>query len=740
MKRDQTDQIVFSPVLDAIGKPPGGILEGAITMFGNHKQCLDVRAPDDEDDFEDEVEEGVDSMGAKKKIKEFFRGQYCALEIKPWLPPKPRFYGFSTKIESLKRDPSDDSLFGELSELAIFMHLVPLRFDLCVPSLCTREDLQRVSSFLGSKLDLKVKVSRCEVYSDSFIPLSPIQVLALLGFLGAIGLVSLCTTLMVLLPIVRKGHGVPLLVRCLSLQSAWKEWTGLESYNKKPRIATLYGLRWILLMWIILSETINLINYNFFRDVLRLKDIIISQGAQVITNSSLQYSSLIFLSAFIFGYTNDGKGAWKGAKFVVKKYFRIIPVVISGVGIMMLLPLLDTPWIKGPTWADYVTNRTDTCQYYWYRSIFFLQNFYHPANVCLPHTWVLCVELQLAVVFTAVIGFVAKLRSRGKEAAGWIVLGFVALIGFAINFVQVYYHQLPPTWLWTLPDKDQRYEYFFLHLYKPWTHLSVYAIGVASGLLCHDHKKKGSSSSSSGGNNNNNNNNLPSVNASSPYGSCVIQLLGWTFVTVVTSLLIFYPHQWVLGNLPEPLFSGFYDGFHRIAWAITHVVLMHFIAKDIQAEFSIIHFVLGNKIFLAFGRLSLAAFVVHPIILLLFFATQMTHLFSGILVMLYFVIGTIALTYGLAFLIMMWVEYPTSAVFNSRDSTVVEKDPRLLPQPARANAASDFSQFKSSIGKFNSGTNTYHVASAPNVDIEMSKKQQEHKQQSIKQETAQIRL
>lgn len=35
----------------------------------------------------------------------------------------------------------------------------------------------------------------------------------------------------------------------------------------------------------------------------------------------------------------------------------------------------------------------------------------------------------------------------------------------------------------------QREEYFDLHLYKPWTHLSVYAIGVACGLLMRSRKK-----------------------------------------------------------------------------------------------------------------------------------------------------------------------------------------------------------------------------------------------------------
>ena len=91
-------------VLDAIGKPTAGVLEGSITMFGNHRQCLNIRAPDDEDDFEDEEEGNV------PKFKEFFRGKYCILELKPWLPPKPRFYGMTSKIDILKREPGDDSV------------------------------------------------------------------------------------------------------------------------------------------------------------------------------------------------------------------------------------------------------------------------------------------------------------------------------------------------------------------------------------------------------------------------------------------------------------------------------------------------------------------------------------------------------------------------------------------------------------------------------------------------------
>ena len=53
-----------------------------------------------------------------------------------------------------------------------------------------------------------------------------------------------------------------------------------------------------------------------------IKDMALKQGLQFLTNSSLQYSSLIFLSAFCLGYYNEGKGFFKALKHMIKKYFR----------------------------------------------------------------------------------------------------------------------------------------------------------------------------------------------------------------------------------------------------------------------------------------------------------------------------------------------------------------------------------------------------------------------------------
>lgn len=148
-------------------------------------------------------------------------------------------------------------------------------------------------------------------------------------------------------------------------------------------------------------------------------------------------------------------------------------------------------------------------------------------------------------------------------------------------------------------------------MYKPWTHLSVYAIGVGCGFACANRDKE---------------------TPDGPYGRIVTRVIGWGFVGVVSVLLIFTNHDWVMGALPDPITAGLYDGFHRIMWSIAHTVMIYFIVTDLDTEHSISKKILGNKYLVTFGRLSLSAFVLHPIVQLLFFATQYTQLFSGAIV------------------------------------------------------------------------------------------------------------
>lgn len=125
-------------MLDATGKPAAGILEGSLTLFGNYHECLSVRAPD-----EDEIE-------LVDEFREYFRGQYCVLQMKPYLPAKKPFYSLNSTIDNLMRNSYkyyEKNVYDDLAELAMAFNFVNIRADLCVPSLCSRDDIQRVADY-----------------------------------------------------------------------------------------------------------------------------------------------------------------------------------------------------------------------------------------------------------------------------------------------------------------------------------------------------------------------------------------------------------------------------------------------------------------------------------------------------------------------------------------------------------------------------------------------------------------
>ncbi|XP_072144358.1 uncharacterized protein [Dermacentor andersoni] len=81
-------------MLDSSGKIPDGVLEGTLVAMGSYNECVNIVARDDGQE------------------REYFRGQYCALDVKPFLPPKPKKYNpqhmfrnISQVLPILKRPP-----------------------------------------------------------------------------------------------------------------------------------------------------------------------------------------------------------------------------------------------------------------------------------------------------------------------------------------------------------------------------------------------------------------------------------------------------------------------------------------------------------------------------------------------------------------------------------------------------------------------------------------------------------
>lgn len=552
-------------MLDAAGKPVAGLLEGSMTMFGNYRQCLKIRAPDD-----DEIE-------LTGEFHEYFRGKYCIIQAKPWLPEKSRFYNLNTKLKSLMQPAEDEeppqwwdrTVFEELNEWLLAFNFVDIRYDICVPSQCSREDIQKAVNYLVQGIDLKARVLRCEMdppngtmFSNALVESGSGEVTDALRAVTASAeqqtyLASFGQLGWILLPLV--ATCIVLLATSLSIavlggpddddEDDRNEKTKLKRTIKNLSLGrsigshlsvdydqladdkplALYGIKFIIVMWVLLVESAVNLRFEFLRELMMLKDLIFWWPMQVVINSSLQFDSIILLTAFTMAYKNvlnDGANQARAlTKYIIDKYIRLMPSVMVMVAIMILLPLI----YRGPVWNDYVVKQSAVCQSTGWLNTVFLQNYLPYKEICLPQTWLFCVEFQLVLLMAPLIYYLNKNymastsgnrqsvstlepSSKGqshKQQTGnkqqdckksksldatkpffWIttVPGLLLLacigLGMAGSFYDVYANELPPSWFYTMADPDSKAIYFGVHLTKLWTHLAVFAAGLLAGIEC----------------------------------------------------------------------------------------------------------------------------------------------------------------------------------------------------------------------------------------------------------------
>lgn len=158
---------------------------------------------------------------------------------------------------------------------------------------------------------------------------------------------------------------------------------------------------------------------------------------------------------------------------------------------------------------------------------------------CLPHTWIFAVEIQLALLFIPVLA----IRYHYQQIGNLINIALM-VIGYIINVVTVYQLELPPSWLVTLPDLDQRDYYYSVHYFKPWTHLSTYACGILAGCYVSKLKKLEIARRKRTAN-------IHYSKTSNPTFMNAVYLFGWIVCISTLASVIFSYNDWIKGDLPD---------------------------------------------------------------------------------------------------------------------------------------------------------------------------------------------
>jgi len=372
-------------------------------MMGNYGQCLSVRAPD-----EDEIE-------ITDQFEEYFRGQYCVIHLRPHLPKRTAYYHLNSTIDFLLRKNYkyyEKTLYDELAEIAIAFQFIDIRMDLCVPSTCTKADIQRVAELISKKLEFRAKVLRCDIeqrdssgFGSALVNDQLVQLWLLVP--SILFITTIFTTILVLL---KRSYGTSSantqealrtrtpardragsILHSLSLfgtvsrllavpqdissiskgDRSHKSCSEQEELYAKPW--PLYGLRSVFLIWFIIVQMTVQLKYQYLRESLVLRNMLLNYWPfQIIINTSMIFESLILITAFTYGYCNLNSSIKQLFKYTLLKYLRIIPSIILLIAVTLVTPSFG---VLSPVWKNFVDEQASVCRSTGYLDLFFLQNF-----------------------------------------------------------------------------------------------------------------------------------------------------------------------------------------------------------------------------------------------------------------------------------------------------------------------------------------------------------------------------
>lgn len=419
--------------------------------------------------------------------------------------------------------------------------------------------------------------------------------------------------------------------------------------DSKPVL--LYSLRLLVVLWIFMVSLTSQLDFQYLRELLHLRDVIMMWPMQLLVNSSLAFDSLILLTAFTYSYQNINSNISDLVKYNLAKYSRLMPSIMLLVALTIITPLLYPN--RSPVWHDFVDGPAEVCKSNGVINLFFLQNLLNSSQICLPWTWLLCVELQLCLLAMPIVyAMNKKFDANQGRFSLWsfptISLMALALLGCIINFANIHQNSLPAAAFLTHPDKSDKELFNSLHLFKTWTHLTTFAVGLFAGHLCR----------------------CKSIETFSgrPYGRKCCDSLMWATAGLTMLLIIFSTHSWSLSgsaHLEEPLATAAYGSLAPLCWAISwSLVLFQLTVPNEKNQRSwLARLLTGDANIVRIGRLAFLAYLLSPYVNRLVLAVQEQAIFSSILMLGHTFIGNLVLTFALAFLVSALVELPCRRLF-----------------------------------------------------------------------------
>ena len=406
-------------------------------------------------------------------------------------------------------------------------------------------------------------------------------------------------------------------------------------------LACLNGIRVLSMWWVILGHTYAFI-FAVVDNAAEAGKIVQRFSFQPILNGTYSVDSFFYLSGLLVAYLAlkeiKEKGRLSWPYYFIHRYWRLTPLYAF---VLFYYAFLFDRTMSGPLkffleMGPY-KETLDICKTHWWTNLLYINNMYpyygNLGTTCIGWSWYLANDMQFYVVFGPILILAFSYKGRMKHL-GVILASVLIFAGIVVRGFLIWYYGIYGSGAGGVPTKhlDDPWGKNGALYGRPYARFSVYLVGMLTGYVL----------SSS--------NNRIRVHR-------VIAIVGWC-VAIATGLAVVYG-QYYYSRHPTTHMtlaqSIFYNALGRTAWAMC---LAWIVIACVSGNGGPVRDILSWKIWAPLGRLTYAAYLVHPIIIYTYYFNMLQPLHFSDQTMIYIFISHLVFSYLVAFVVSMLVEAP----------------------------------------------------------------------------------
>ncbi len=429
---ENEDNFYAQRMLDAIGKPPSGLLEGNTHWMGSYGECV-------------RTEKLINGQRQ-------FRGKYCNMQI-----------------------------------------LFFLRIGICVPSSCSADDINDILGYDPS-WNNTINIGWIANCAEDDFPAWSTGDKITLGLIGIIGSIIACGTLFDIL--IRhlnskkeKGQNASGLfgkiLMCFSMLTNGEKLFSFSS-GDGGELTCLNGIRALSFGWVLLGHIYTYGRGYFSNQVAMYTHYLKIPAQQLFLSATYSVDSFFFLSGLLVAYSTlklmrkrNGMGPLGWLMFYVHRYLRL--TVLYGFTIL----LIATLWrhvVKGPYQSEKMYDwnlHSEGCSRDWWWNILYINNFKDNGNPgCHGVAWYLANDMQMFIISPVFLYLLYKWRLLGHVACFSAILSAMIAVGvvtkdYALTVIQASLE---------FQTEEQRRKGWLVYS-RPYYRMGVYFVGIITGEL-----------------------------------------------------------------------------------------------------------------------------------------------------------------------------------------------------------------------------------------------------------------